>query len=342
MCAAVGLARSTYYRIIKPVEIKEKERVKPRRALNEAERQQVLEIMHEERFVDKAPGEIYARLLDEGKYYCSISTMYRILRSNNEVRERRDQLKHPEYEKPELLATAPNQVWSWDISKVKGPYKWTHYHLYVIIDIFSRYVVGWMVASRESATLAKMLISETCKRQGIDQDQLTIHSDRGPSMTSNSVALLLADLGVTKSLNRPYVSNDNPYSESQFKTIKYRPHFPKRFGSIQDARAVCRSLFAWYNKEHYHTGIALMTPYVVHYGQASVCNSARQITLDSAYTAHPERFVKGKPKTLPLPEAAWINKPSADAAERLRKAHALDCELELPYKDTAEGEPLEF
>ena len=328
----MGIARSTYYRIVKPattVEKEKKERKKQRRALTEEERQQVLNVLHEERFVDKAPAEVYAKLLDEGIYYCSISTMYRILRSNGEVRERRDQRKHPEYEKPELLATEPNQVWSWDITKLKGPYKWTSYYLYVIIDIFSRYVVGWMVASRETAALAKELISETCKRQGIDENQLTIHSDRGPSMTSKSVALLLADLGVTKSLNRPYVSNDNPYSESQFKTLKFRPVFPKRFGSIQDARVVCRSLLEWYNKEHYHTGIALMTPYMVHYGLAKDCNANRQAVLQSAYNAHPERFVKGPPKTLRLPEAAWINKPpTAEEEKRLLKA-------EIPNKDPA-------
>jgi putative transposase len=337
ICAAVGMARSSYYRLIKPVptqtQREKKERARPRRAFSEYERQQVVDILHEERFVDKAPAEVYAKLLDEGRYHCSISTMYRILRSANEIRERRDQARHPNYTKPELLATAPNQVWSWDISKLKGPRKWNNYYLYVIIDIFSRYVVGWTVASRETAALAKELISETCKRQHIDQKQLTIHSDRGPSMTSNSVALLLADLGVTKSLNRPYVSNDNPYSEGQFKTLKYRPLFPKRFGSIQDARALCRKLFAWYNKEHYHSGIALMTPYMVHHRLAETCNEKRQAVLLSAYAAHPERFVMGQPTTIPLPEAAWINKPENEEEEaRLLKAHALDCELRASKK----------
>lgn len=275
----------------------------------------MLAVLHEDRFVDKAPAEIYATLLDEGIYLCSISTMYRILRSADEVRERRNQLRHPQYEKPELLATGPNQVWSWDITKLRGPAKWNHYYLYVIIDIFSRYVVGWVIASRETGALAKDLIKETCMRQGIQEEQLVIHSDRGPSMTSKTVALLLADLGVTKSLNRPYVSNDNPYSESQFKTLKYRPEYPNRFGSIQDARTFFRSLFDWYNNEHHHTGIALMTPDAVHYGTAEECNAGRQKVLSAAHVLHPERFVKGPPKTISLPDAAWINKPKQDDKE---------------------------
>ena len=260
--------------------------------------------------MDKAPAEVYAKLLDEGRYLCSISTMYRILRANKEVRERRNQRRHPEYKKPELLATAPNQVWSWDITKLKGPAKWTSYYLYVIIDIFSRYVVGWMIAPSQTGPLAKDLISRTCRRQRIEEKQLSIHSDRGTPMTSKVVALLLSDLGVTKSLNRPYVSNDNPYSESQFKTLKSRPTFPERFGSIEDARAWCQGLFKWYNNEHYHGGIALMTPATVHYGRAQYCSAGRQIVLSSAYDEHPERFVNGAPKTIALPEAAWINPPT--------------------------------
>ena len=270
----------------------------------------MLDVLHEERFQDKAPAEVYAKLLDEGRYLCSIRTMYRILDANKEVKERRNQLRHPEYKKPELLAIMPNQVWSWDITKLKGPEKWTKYYLYVIIDIYSRYVVGWMIAATETGPLAQDLISQTCIRQGIKQDQLIIHSDRGPSMTSKVVALLLSELGVTKSLNRPYVSNDNPYSESQFKTLKSRPTFPDRFGSIEDARAWCQELFKWYNNEHYHGGIALMTPATVHFGRAQLCSVSRQIILSSAYNQHPERFVKGHPKTLALPEAAWINPPT--------------------------------
>lgn len=260
--------------------------------------------------MDKAPAEVYAKLLDEGCYLCSISTMYRILHANKEVKERRDQLRHPNHKKPELLAVGPNEVWSWDITKLKGPAKWTSYYLYVIIDIFSRYVVGWMIAPSQTGSLAEDLISQTCSRQGIEPNQLSIHSDRGTPMTSKVVALLLSDLGVTKSLNRPYVSDDNPYSESQFKTLKSRPTFPDKFGSIEDARAWCKGFFKWYNNEHYHGGIALMTPATVHYGRAQVCNDDRQIILSSAYAQHPERFVNGQPKTIALPEAAWINPPS--------------------------------
>jgi len=269
-----------------------------------------LDILHEDRFVDQAPAAIYAKLLDENRFICSIRTMYRILHEEQEVRERRNILRHSEYSKPELLATAPNQVWSWDVTKLKGPVTWSRYCLFVILDIFSRHVVGWMIAGRETAELAKILIKETCIRQGIDQNSLTIHSDRGPSMTSKSVALLLSDLGVTKSLNRPHVSNDNPYSESQFKTLKTRPTFPKRFGSIEDARAFCHRFFDWYNNEHYHSGIALMTPSMVHYGQAEEQNENRQKVLLDAYGRHPERFVRGKPRALELPKEVWINKPA--------------------------------
>lgn len=274
------------------------------------ERQRILCVLHEDRFVDKAPSEVYATLLDEGIYLCSIRTMYRILHAHDEVRERRNVLRHPQYKKPELLATAPNQVWSWDITKLKGPAKWTYYYLYVILDIFSRHAVGWMVARRESAELAKDLIGETCMRQGIEEDQLIIHSDRGSAMTSKTVALLMSDLGVIKSLNRPHVSNDNPFSESQFKTLKYQPAFPERFGSIEDARAYCQRFFKWYNEEHYHSGIALMTPAVVHYGSAAKCNDRRQMVLAKAFEEHPERFVNGLPKVLELPEAVWINPPN--------------------------------
>jgi putative transposase len=319
MCAAVDVPASTFYRHCKPEDsAKSNDRARARslRALSEEERQRVLCVLHEERFVDKAPTEVYAALLDEGIYLCSIRTMYRILHENNEVKERRNILRHPQYEKPELLATGPNQVWSWDITKLKGPVKWHYYYLYVIIDIFSRHAVGWMVAHRENAELAKLLIGETCMRQGIDKDQLLIHSDRGSPMTSKAVALLMSDLGVTKSLSRPHVSNDNPFSESQFKTLKYCPTFPKCFGSIEDARAFCQRFFDWYNNEHYHTGISLMTPAMVHYGAAEECSRQRQIVLSAAFEKHPERFVAGSPKVLELPKEVWINppKPAVKAA----------------------------
>lgn len=226
------------------------------------------------------------------------------------MRERRNQLCHPTYTKPELLATGPNQLWSWDLTKLRGPVKWTYYHLYTILDVFSRYVVGWLIAERESARLAKQLIAETCTKQGIESDQLTLHADRGSSMTSKTVALLLADLGVTKTHSRPHVSNDNPYSESQFKTMKYRPTYPDRFGSIQDARAWARAFFHWYNQEHHHSGLGLLTPATVHYGQAQAVIDQRQQVLRAAYAAHPERFVRGEPKPPSVPTEVWINRPS--------------------------------
>jgi putative transposase len=239
--------------------------------------------------------------------------MYRILAEAGEVRERRNQARHPKYQAPELLATAPNQVWSWDITKLRGPVKWSYFYLYVILDIFSRYVVGWMIANRENATLAKRLIAETCEKENVQPGQLTIHADRGSSMKSKTVAFLLADLGVTKSHSRPYVSDDNPYSESQFKTLKYRPDFPARFGSIQDARSFCQDFFPWYNREHRHSGIGLMTPEMVHYGKAEQASKQRRIVLASAFDAHPERFVRGTPMPPSLPEAAWINKPKVES-----------------------------
>jgi putative transposase len=309
----MGVARATYYRHQSPRPPKAG-RPTPARALSPVERQEVLATLHEPRFVDNAPGQVYAALLDQGRYLCSERTMYRLLEDNAEVRERRNQLRHPVYRKPELLATAPNQVWSWDITKLMGPVKWTYYYLYVILDIFSRYVPGWLLARAESAVLAKQLIKETCSRQGIAQDQLIIHSDRGPSMTSKTLALLLSDLGVTKSLSRPHVSNDNPYSEAQFKTLKYRHGFPQRFGSEQDARAHCRSFFGWYNTEHRHSGIGMMTPEAVHYGHAPHVRLERQRTLDIAYALHPERFVKRPPVPPALPATAWINPPKEKTA----------------------------
>jgi putative transposase len=262
--------------------------------------------------MDKAPAEVYATLLDEGRYLASIRTMYRLLAGEDEVRERRDQLRHPRYQKPELLATKPNQVWSWDITKLLGPVKWSCFQLYVILDIFSRYVVGWMVAPREADCLAERLIGETCGKQGIQRDQLTIHADRGSSMTSKPAALLLADLGITKAHSRPRVSDDNPYSEAQVKTLKYRPEFPERFGSIEDAREFCRTFFARYNTEHRHSGIGLLTPEVVHYGRAQQVIAVRKEVLRGAFAAHPGRFVRNVPCPPPLPDAVWINKPTAE------------------------------
>jgi putative transposase len=312
-CAALGRPRSTHYRRHRKSEPPPRPEPAPRtpqpRALSEPERARVLAALHEPRFVDQAPASVYATLLDEGDYLCSISTMYRVLRDADEVRERRRQASHPATVKPELVATAANQVWSWDITKLLGPVKWTYYYLYVIIDIYSRYVPGWLLATREDARLAEQLIADTCAKQGINHGQLSIHADRGSSMASKPVAMLLADLGVTKSHSRPHTSNDNPYSESQFKTLKYRPDFPERFDSIEHARAYARPFFAWYNTVHRHSGIGLMTPSDVHHGRAPEVIRARQAVLDSAWQAHPERFVRKPPQAPQLPTAAWINRP---------------------------------
>jgi putative transposase len=312
-CRALEVPRSSIYRRRQPRPLLQLVRPRPTspRALPPAERQAVIEVLHADRFVDKAPAEIYATLLDEQRYLCSERTMYRVLAAHGEVRERRNQLRHPVYRKPELLATGPNQVWSWDITKLLGPRKWTYYYLYVLLDIFSRYVVGWMVARWESATLASRLIDDTCHKQKIERGKLTLHADRGTSMTSKAVALLLADLGVTKTHSRPHVSNDNPFSEAQFKTLKYRPDFPDRFGCIQDARGFCRPFFTWYNVEHRHSGIGLLTPEVVHFGRAAEVTELRRGVLDTAYAAHPERFVRRPPAPPAAPTAVWINPPSA-------------------------------
>ena len=314
-CDAMAIPRATFYRYQGKRSVTNIcRRPAPPLALSPKERQAILEVAHEKRFWDATPYQMYATLLDEGRYLASVRTIYRVLSANNEVRERRRQVSRPHYQRPELLATAPNEVWSWDITKLKGPAKWNYFHLYVILDIFSRYVVGWMVAHRESASLAKRLIKETCEKQQIPERQLTLHADRGSSMKSKLVAHLLADLGVTKTHNRPHVSNDNPYSESQFKTLKYSPGFPERFGSVQDARAFCQSFFAWYNNVHKHSGIGLLTPKQVHYGQAHDIWQQRAVVLESAFKDHAKRFKGKKPKPFPLPEAAWINKPDESQA----------------------------
>ena len=308
-CTAFSVSRASLYRRRRPAETPRR-RPTPPRALTLEECQIVCNLLHSERFADKAPTQVYATLLDEEIYHCSIRTMYRILAARHEVRERRNQLRHPNYQKPELLATAPNQVWTWDITKLLGPVKGIYYSLYVILDIFSRYVVGWMLAMQESAELAKRLIDETCAKQGIEAGQLTIHADRGAPMKSQGVATLLGSLGIEKTHSRPHVSNDNPYSEAQFKTIKYCPEFPERFGGYEDALGFCHRLFPYYNLEHRHSGIGLMTPYAVHYGLAPQIIAARQGTLLDAYARHPERFVRKMPRPPILPEEAWINPPA--------------------------------
>jgi putative transposase len=308
LCAALAVPRATFYRQRKGTPAAPQKR-RQARGLSDDERAAVLAVLHEPRFADLSPGEVHATLLDEGTYLCSERTMYRILAANDQVRERRDQLAHPPRKAPELLATKPNQLWSWDITKLKGPAKWTYFHLYVILDVFSRYVVGWMVAHREAASLAQTLIQETCERQKILPAELTVHADNGSSMTSKPVAFLMADLGVTKSHSRPYVSNDNPFSEAHFKTLKYRPGFPDRFGSIEDARKFCTDFFYWYNCLHYHSGIALLRPHDVHHGFATMRLEARSLLMTRAYTAHAERFPNGPPRVGEAPKEVWINKP---------------------------------
>ena len=312
-CDALDVSRASLYRQgerrIRPVREAASRRPSSR-ALPESERVHVRRTLYSERFVDKSPYQVYARLLDDGEYLCSVRTMYRILAGDHASKERRNQLKRPNYVKPELLATDSNQVWSWDITKLKGPEKWTYYYLYVILDIYSRYVVGWMLAHCEQAELASKWIRQTVEKQNVSEDELIIHSDRGPSMTSHSVSQLLISLGVTKSHSRPHVSNDNPCSESQFKTMKYQPDFPARFGCYEDGLSFCRRFFNWYNDEHYHSGIGLVTPSSLHYGEAAQVVVSRQAILETAYAKHPERFVNGRPKPPQLPSAVWINPPA--------------------------------
>ena len=287
-CRLLGAAPATLYRHRSPPEPRApRPHSAPARALSPAEQDAVLAELHADRFLDCSPAQVHATLLDEGRYLCSERTMYRLLAARGEVRERRDQLTHPPYAKPELLAERPNELWSWDITKLLGPAKWTYYYLYVILDIFSRYVVGWSVQHRESAALAEQLIAQ---------------------------AFLLADLGITKTHARPYTSSDNPYSEAHFKTLKYRPGFPGRFGSIEDARAFCRAFFHWYNHEHRHSGIGFMPPAVVHTGQAVALHEQRTRVLAAAHAATPERFVNGAPRPPELPAAAWINRPTTPTA----------------------------
>jgi len=319
LCAALGMPRASYYRKarIKQIQVEKKKQSSPRK-LTQAEEAEVFLLLNSQRFCDMAPGEVYATLLDESVYLCSQRTMYRILEKNKQNLQRRQ--KEPgNYARPELLASGPNQLWSWDITKLKGPKKWTYYYLYKIMDVYSRVVVGWMVAYRESAELARTLIDETCRRQNIKRDQLTLHADRGSSMKSSAVGQLLADLGITKTHSRPHVSNDNPYSESLFKTLKYRPDFPECFGCIEHSRGFIRDFFNWYNKEHKHSGIAWLTPEDVHYGRAEEVVARRQIVMDEFYGKYPERFVKGPSKVKKPDNQVWINKPTSSADLLLQK-----------------------
>lgn len=309
-CTVFDFPRSSFYRRLQAKAVVEKPlRPKPPRALKPDERTQVRDVLDSERFADDSPYEVYATLLDEGIYYCSIRTMYRILHEQAEVQERRNQLRHPPYTKPELLATGPNRLWSWDITKLRGPATWQYYYLYVVLDVFSRYVVGWLLAESESADLAEQLIVESCRKQAIARDQLILHADRGAAMIAKSLAQLLADLGVDKSHSRPHTPDDNPFSEAQFKTMKYQPDYPDRFTGKDHALTWARDFFPWYNDEHHHVALGLLTPAMVHFGQAPEVLAKRQATLAAAYQRHPERFVQGLPQPPALPEAVWINPP---------------------------------
>lgn len=312
-CEAMGVSRASYYRWSNRSDKAPSDQRRPPRQLTGEEAQEVLNVLNSERFMDQAVPEVYATLLDEQVYLCSMRSMYRILKKHQQVRERRSQTRHPVYVKPELLATGPNQVWSWDITKIKGPRAGLWYQLYVVLDIYSRKVVGWMLSTHESGGQARELLKSCCEREGISQHQLSVHSDNGPSMKSHELEDLLGMLQVARSFSRPHVSNDNPYSESQFKTLKYRYDFPERFGSLEDARAYLQEFFDWYNREHRHSGLAMMTPEAVHTGRHTEIWEKRKMTLESAYWRHPERFVKGVPKPGLVPKEVWINKPQKQA-----------------------------
>ena len=314
VCRALGISRATYYRHKKRPTRSMVDRRHPPRKMSPHEEQSILSALNSERFMDRGVPSVYATLLDEGTYLCSPRTMYRILHRHHQVLERRHQRAHPVYQKPELLATGPNQVWSWDITKIKGPKPWIFYQLYVVIDVFSRYVVAWTLSEYESGEQAKVLIEEACQRQQIEGHGLTVHSDRGKAMRSKNLADLLGEMGIRRSFSRPHVSNDNPYSESQFKTLKYHPAYPERFGSLEDARSYLRAFFKWYNTAHRHSGLAMMTPEMVHTGQHEQVLKHRENVLSKAFQRNPERFVKGPPSPKGVPNEVWINKPKLEAA----------------------------
>ena len=307
-CAVLNIARSRVYRSHQPRPTP-KPRTAPAHALSQAERHHIRDVLNSERFMDKAPRQVYATLLDEGIYLCHWRTMYRVLAVHHEIRERRLIRCHPTYKKPELLATCPNAVWSWDITKLRGASKGEHYSLYTMLDIFSRYVVGWMLAEVESSEFASQLIAETARKQGIQPNQLTLHADNGSPMKGKPLTQLLGDLGVNWTHTRPHTSNDNPFSEAHFKTMKYRPDYPDRFESLTDARAWARQFFQWYNQSHYHSGLNLLTPASVHYGEAHQVQQARQGVMLTAYQAYPQRFRRGIPSVKSAPIAVWINPP---------------------------------
>jgi putative transposase len=319
MCHALGYPPASLYRALKPQNKKLRKRGgRSPRKLSQEEESHVHDILNSPKYCDMSPPEIFTTLLDKGRYHCSVRTMYRILQKHGQT-TLRQQARAKNYARPELLATRENELWSWDITKLKGPRKWQYFHLYKIMDVYSRYVVGWMVADREKDDLAKKLIEETILRQNIRPETLTLHADRGSSMKSNTVAQLLSSLRVTKTHSRPHVSNDNPYSEAAFKTLKYKPDFPDRFGCVEHARAHCRAFFEWYNTKHHHSGIEMFTPEQVHYGTWRKVYENRKRVLQKAAEENPERFVKGKPVLRKIPSEVWINKPKSEEERELVK-----------------------
>jgi putative transposase len=314
-CELLGRVRSTFYRRKNPpASTAPALRPSPPNALSQPERAAVLRLLNEPAHCDLAIDQVYARTLDEGIYLCSPATMHRLLASSGASSDRRAQRTHPAKKRPELLAMGPNEIWSWDITKLRGPTRGLFYDLYVILDIFSRYVLNWLVAAHEDAELAKEFIEDAILTQGITRDTLTIHADRGGAMRSKPVSQLMVDLGVTRSHSRPHVSNDNPFSEAAFKTLKYCPTFPSRFGCLEDARVFSEEFFTFYNHEHRHSGIGLHTPASVHYGTHLEIREQRQVTLNAAYDANPIRFRRLAPSAPSIPELVWINPPELEVA----------------------------
>ncbi len=320
---ALGVSHATWYRRRRArVVCRQHRRPRPPLAFSIEERQAILTTLNSARFVDCTPRIAWARLLDEGAYLASVSTFYRVLAAEGQSRERRNQLVHPAHVKPELIATGPNQVWSWDITRLRGSLKWQFFYLYVLLDIFSRYVVGWLVAEAENAGLAQALIEETCRKYGIARDTLKLHSDRGSPMRAKTPAELLVDLGVAASFSRPRVSNDNPFSESQFKTLKYYPSFPECLFGVEHARAYLRHWFPWYNEEHLHAGIGFMTPEAVHFNRAADLQAQRTRVLQAAFAANPARFKHCMPTPPDLPAVVGINIPKS-----ITKTHEVQHEI---------------
>lgn len=341
-CETLGLARATVYRRRRPAPPRAARRPRrSRRALDLAERQVVVDLLHSKRFIDKQPEAIVAILLGEGRWVCSARTMYRILAQEGEVRERRHQRRHPKYKRPELMATAPNQTWSWDVTWLRGPVPGVYFYLYVVLDIFSRCVVGWTLARSEDTEIAKVLMTATYTKQNIEPDQVTIHADRGAVQTAGDLIKLYRELGLQPSHSRPHVSDDNPYSEAQFKTLKYSPEYPDRFAAFDEAHGFCVRFFDWYNHQHRHSGIAFLTPADVHYGRVDAVLAVHAAALTLAYAAHPERFVRGLPTPRRPPAVVYINQPlppAPDTAQHDGLPHVLPAADPNPIKENDPSE----